>query len=427
MADEWESGLVEIVPLAGGYPTIQLRGGGLPFKGVEFGGRQRLKTTWYIGNPIGTQLAAGPTATPTTMTGRWMDQHLGTGGARALVLQFEALRDRAIPLEVRWGGRDLPGGEDPALVRRGKIADFRPKYHMTWHVEWTCEFEWSGDAVQTQSPTFSSAFSPQMNDFSALEEALGSTQDQTQSWLEAFFAWQPGLAGAMRSVLDAVSEVQSAIAAALTVVDAANDVISTAASGVGGVRSETATQVCGCCDQVISACQTGRAALSDVVGLWTGISSPLTGQAFVAQGTANRQQAAIAKLAMFPTDDPLARLDGQLAIDDLVLSWDLLALQAALASSALASQQIPDIIAIVRPPAGSDLRDLAVAYYGDADAWDVIADYNDLPDSLVPASPTGPSDDGGPAILIPRMPDQLTRSQQQQQPNNSALQAGATA
>ena len=122
MADQSESGLLEIVPLVDGYNPINLRAGGLPFKGMEFGGQQRLKTTWYVGNPVGTQTAGGPMVLPTIMGGRWMDVDLGEGGARSLVLQFEALRDRAIPLEVRWGGRQLTNGEDPAIVRRGKIS-----------------------------------------------------------------------------------------------------------------------------------------------------------------------------------------------------------------------------------------------------------------------------------------------------------------
>lgn len=63
------------------------------------------------------------------------------------------------------------------------------------------------------------------------------------------------------------------------------------------------------------------------------------------------------------------------------------------------------MIAIVRPPAGSDLRDLAVQYYGDSTLWVVIAAYpaNNLSSSEVPATPTGPSDTGAPPIYIPRL------------------------
>ena len=63
---------------------------------------------------------------------------------------------------------------------------------------------------------------------------------------------------------------------------------------------------------------------------------------------------------------------------------------------------------MVRPPAGSDLRDLAVKYYGNPDLWFLIADFNDLPSSEVPANPSGPSDNGGPPIYIPRQSDYTT-------------------
>ena len=115
-----------------------------------------------------------------------------------------------------------------------------------------------------------------------------------------------------------------------------------------------------------------------------------------------RQQAGEAKLAMYPHDDPLERLDGQTSQDSLIQVWDLLAEQAAVASAKLAAQQVPDVIAIERPSAGSDLRDLAVKFYGDPDLWLLIADYNDLDTSEVPATPTGPSDTGAPPIYIPR-------------------------
>jgi hypothetical protein len=409
MADE-QGGLVEIIPLVDGYPTINLRAGGLPFKGMEFGGQQRLKTTWYVGNPVATQTVGGPTVLPTIMGGRWMDVDLGEGGARALVRQFEALRDRAIPLEVRWGGRNFEGrADDPAIIRRGKIAKFVPKYNTTWHVEWTCEFEWSsGDDLQTKAPLLSTAFAPS-DDFSALSEQLQDTQDQTESFLDAFFAWQSAEAGALLTVSDALDAVQNSIIDALDVIDGASAMVSDAATG-GGIPSQVADRVRGVCDHLVMVCQDGRAAVSDVAGLWT--SGPLSGQAFVDAGQLFRQQAARAKLAMFPTDDPLQRLDGQISLYDLVLSWDLLAQRAFVTSSNLASQQVPDIIAIVRPPVGSDLRDLAVKYYGNADDWDVIADYNDLPDSEVPPNPTGPSDNGGPPIYIPRMPDQTIQPRQ---------------
>ena len=154
MADASEQGLVQIIPLEGNYATINLTGGGLPYKGTTFPREQRGKTTYYPGNPVATQTVTGPTRPPTTMTGRWMDFDLGEGGARALDLQIGILCDKGVPVEVRWGGRALTNGEDPAIVQRGRIAKYEPKYNRAQDIEWSITFEWRGDALPGQSPSF---------------------------------------------------------------------------------------------------------------------------------------------------------------------------------------------------------------------------------------------------------------------------------
>jgi hypothetical protein len=71
--------------------------------------------------------------------------------------------------------------------------------------------------------------------------------------------------------------------------------------------------------------------------------------------------------------------------------------------NAAAAQQVPDTLAIERVPAGTDLRDLALKHYGDADSWWAIAQYNNFPSSEVPAPPAGPSDDPALPVQIPRL------------------------
>ena len=400
MADNTEQGLVEIIPLEGDYPKIELRGDALPFWGMEFPTEQRMKTTTYVGNPVGTQTVGGPLKPPATWMGHWMDVTLGEGNARAFVRSFEILCERGIPVEVRWGGRQFANGEDPAIIRRGRIKKFTPKYRRAQDVEWTCEWEWTGDAIQTKAPTFSKAFSPS-EDFSALQQQLEDTEDETQSWRDVAFGVMSAEANAMAVLSDALDDTQNSIIDMLDVVEGAMSMLSDA----GELPSQIADRVRGLCDHAVLSCANGRASVCEFCGLWTGLKGLKTGETFKSAGLFFKQQAMRARLALYPTDDPLARLDGQTAQYDLVQSWDLLAEQAATASARLASQQVPDVIAIVRPPAGSDLRDLAAKpeYYGDPDLWYVIADFNDLPSSEVPANPTGPSDDGGPPIAIPRL------------------------
>jgi len=398
-ADNTEQGLVEIIPLEGDYPTIRLTGDALPFKGVEFATEQRVATRYYPGNPVATQLVAGPIRPPSTWSGRWMDVTLGEGGARSLVLQFETLVAKAIPVEVRWGGRQLEAGEDPAVIRRGLIKRFVPKYHLAQHIEWTIEWDWRGENLQTQAPSFSSSLRP-VDDFAALVDQLEATGDATTSWTEVVWSVISAETSFMLMVSDALDDAGNAVIDAVNVLGAAASMLGDA----GELTSELADRVRAVCDRTIATWANSRAALASFCGLWPGLPG-LLAPGWQATATQLATAAAKAKLAMFPTDDPIDRLDGETGRLDLIELWDLLAEQAAVASANLASRQVPEIIAIVRPPAGSDLRDVAVKYYGDADDWVLIADYNDLPSSEVAGTPSGASANGAPPIYVPRKDD----------------------
>ena len=404
MADASEQGLVQIIPLEGNYATINLTGGGLPYKGTTFPREQRGKTTYYPGNPVATQTVTGPTRPPTTMTGRWMDFDLGEGGARALDLQIGILCDKGVPVEVRWGGRALTNGEDPAIVQRGRIAKYEPKYNRAQDIEWSITFEWRGDTLQTKPPTFSASIVKQ-DSFIELSEQLEETQESTQSWID--IAWSGISTGTneMLAVSDALDEVQNALFDATNVVNGASDMLQTAAE----LPSAIADRVRGMCNLVVMACANGRAALQSACGLFAGVLS--TQQGGPVDETAARDfrtQAARAEIARYPTDDPLSRLDGKTTEFDLVHQWDKMAAQAAQTDASIAAKQVPDIIAIVRPPAGSDLRDVSMVYYGNSDLWYVIADANDLDTSEVPGTPVGPSELGSPPIYVPRLVDYST-------------------
>ena len=410
--DNTEQGLVEIIPLEGNYPTIRLTGGALPYKGTTFPREQRGKTTYYPGNPVASQTVTGPTRPPTTMTGRWMDFDLGEGGARALDLQIGILCDKGVPVEVRWGGRSIMQGasrgvkivEDPAIVQRGRISKYEPKYNRAQDIEWSITFEWRGDALQTKPPTFSAQIIKQ-DSFTELADQLAATQEATRSWID--IAWSAISTGTneMLAVQDALDEVQNAVFEATYVVNGASDMLQTAAE----LPSAIADRVRGMCDLVIMACANGRAALQAACGLFSGVlAAQKSMQVDIGAAAFFQLQAARAKIALCPTDDPLERLDGQTTQFDLIHAWDAMAVQAAQTAAAIAAKQVPDIIAIVRPPAGSDLRDLAIKYYGNSDLWILIADFNDLDTSEVPATPAGPSDLGAPPIYVPAQADYAT-------------------
>ena len=399
-----------IIPLESNtfLPVISLQGFMLPFRGVSFPTEQRIKTTYYPGNPQASQTVVGPTLSNTTIVGRWMDVSRGVsdGESRTIVRQIEYLVEHAIPVEVQWGGRNFGAGsgidDDPAIVRRGLVKKIDPKYNRPEDIEWSIEFEWSGGDVQSQSPTLSSDIVDQGGDFVDFSDSLGTTIDTVNSWINSGGAFVNAGANAMLAVSDAIGYAQKRLLDALNVVIGAGTLL----QDVSSLPSEIANRVQGVCDRAVLACANGRAAVDAFCGTWELVNRGLP-QAQTPGSTNNplSVEAKRAKLALIATDDPLNPLDQETALHDVISQWDETAALAARRSAAIQSQTLPDIIAIVRPPAGSDLRDLAVQYYGDSTLWVVIAAYpaNNLDSSEVPATPTGPSDTGAPPIYIPRI------------------------
>lgn len=378
---------------------IDLIGTMLPFRGVSFPTKMRSKTTYYPGNPVGTQQVFGATKENTTITGVWYDAALGNGNARALVKRIEYVVEHGFPVEVRWGGGATGGYNDVAIVRRGIIKSIDPKYEIPQIIPWTIEFEWKGEDLQTKAPTFGagpSAIATKADEFGFLSDSLLQTSTDISSWQESAYSLMGAGTSALATVDDALDDAQNAFVNAMTVLDTATDVIQSGAE----LPSNVADRVRGACDRVVMSCMNVRAAYDAVCGLWP-LAEGLTGKDWVDAGLFVRRQAKQAKLALFPTDDPLDQLDGMSQQFDVLESIDTLAEQVAQQASILASQTVPEILAEVRPTAGSDLRDLALQFYGNADMWILIADANDLSTSEVPATPTGPNDTGSPPIVIP--------------------------
>jgi hypothetical protein len=390
---------------------VALRATALPYHGVEFPTEQRIKTTYYPGNPQASQTVVGPTLPNTTIGGRWMDLSLTDGGARILVQQIEFMAQHAVPVEVQWGGRsfgaDTSQPDDPAIVRRGLIKKFNPKYTRLENIEWTIEFEWSGADVQSQSPTISYDTLDQGADFQDLFDELSEAQDTTTSWIgQAYYLLGLG-ANSLLAVSDALDYAQNKIVDAMVVVESAQDL----GQAVANLPNEISNRVRGVCDQVKLACCCSRAATGSFCGTYEDIAhapTPWNNNGDSTPGSINNPisvESMRAKAAMYLTDDALTFLDRETAYYDVRKSWDALAEMADQRAASLEAQTLPDVIAVVRPPAGSDLRDQAVKYYGDSTLWPCIAVFppNNLPTSEVPATPTGPSDTGAPPIYIPRL------------------------
>ena len=260
------------------------------------------------------------------------------------------------------------------------------------------EFEWSGDPIQSAPPTFQSNIQngTDLTDFS---DALLVNAEGVRSWMDTAWSYLSKGTNAMLVVSDALDNVLNVAVDAAHLVSGASDLLQQAAELPSGVVD----RIRGTCDAVIGSCADARAAYDASCGLTqTMIQDIVSGQSTQDTVAFFSLQVKRGMLALNPTDDPLARLDGQTSIYTLLQGWDDTAERASAISATYAAKQVPEVIAVVRPPAGSDLRDLAAKYYDNPDLWIIIADYNGLDSSVVPATPIGPSEWGAPPIYVPR-------------------------
>ncbi len=371
---------------------FDLVGRGLPFRGASFEVIQRIQTTWYPGNPVANQQVTGPTLSNTTINGVWRDRYVGDtstpagkaqaavqglpggdGTAALLVRQFETLCEFAVPVEVRWGSGYVEGLLTGAIiVRRGLIKRFKATYDRPQDIVWEMEFEWRGreeDAAKPVTVRLTDARDQLAQASTALSDASQQVQDFQSAEKPLLFK----IPGAIDSSLD--------------------DLITT----LGGFSEQLSDQVAG----VVGGIHADGGLLDH------GSALAAIG---IMQGSVNTLQKGIEQLEALPIyllDVKDAALDLLSSIGGLLnLKQDLGATQQNLQQVAadLQGQLFQGVLAEVQAPAGLDLRDLALEYYGDPDLWFTIAHYNGLTSSRVPDNPTGPSDVLVTTIKIPKQP-----------------------
>lgn len=350
--------------------VIELEGRALPYRGINYETEQRVKTTYYTGNPVATQQRLGPVEKNTTVTGTWKDIFLGNGIAALLRDTFDGLVRSGTMVELTWGAGFLPDGTQVSkpLVRQGVIKRFRHTYDRPQDIQWEMEFEWRGRDEAAQPPLQGAG---QGDDgFAALAESLDASGAAVEAWRTDPLTELAGFTDTVRGAFDSVGET---IAGASTTL---NDVTRTLAT-TADLPNELLDRVRGTTTDVI-------AALGNF------------------QDVALR----IFLLDIEVRDSALATLDLVSRRLDMMLTIDATREQAAQVDAAMAARQAPDVIAEVRPVPGTDLRDLARQYYGDPDLWWVIASFNGFPQtSKVPAPPLGPTDTPPRALRIPRRPE----------------------
>jgi hypothetical protein len=132
---------MSIVELDGKKRAITLTGRSMPYSAVDWAVEQRVKTTWYPGNPVASQQVLGGQEQPTVMKGTWKDRFITNsfqiigidiGTAENAVLLFHEICRSGVPLRVQWLSE----------VRKGILTRFTPTWLRATDCEWEMEFTW---------------------------------------------------------------------------------------------------------------------------------------------------------------------------------------------------------------------------------------------------------------------------------------------
>lgn len=151
--------VVIIRELSGRRRTIELRGPAQPFQGANWGGQQRVVTTWYSGNPTeGTQQVLGPIEKESNWDGKWRTtqmvkapstfnengREIALLEAFPLAQQLEDIFRLGSLLRVTWANKGR------SIQREGRCAEWDFNYDRVDDIEWSMVWDWSGRGVRSQ-------------------------------------------------------------------------------------------------------------------------------------------------------------------------------------------------------------------------------------------------------------------------------------
>lgn len=345
--------------LTGDQRTLRLAGRAAPHKGsVSFGGTQRLETTWYPGNPVGTRQVLGPQEKPTSARGNWSDRFVksftptGQGvtpeavaeldgqqldDAMAIALLCDDIRKKGQVVEVTWD----------AIIRVGHLDDFTFTPLRREDIDWEMHFDW----ISQGDPEVPAVTSQQVDvsDVSGTWQNIGQqvAQDLENSpfpQVQAFADRLGALASALNSNIAQVGfAVQSAVDQATSPINSVRRLI--------GVMVSIQDSAGAVADLLTSTPSQTQFALLDAVG---------------ALPFANVCAAELWKRTLYGSTRTAQRTAAQQAQD-------------------LARQVDPDLIAAVVASEGQDLRDISTEFYGTPDQWKALEAFNGFPSSALHA------------------------------------------
>lgn len=335
-----DASVFEIEELTGSQRRVVLRGRAMPYQGVEFGGEQRVKTTWYPGNPVATLQVLGPSFEPTEMNGTWKERFLPNqvelrGIPDVDPASLTAMQLVAIFEDIRKSGNDLRVQFGPN-VRFGILRSFVPRWIRTQDIEWAATFEWIGEERTSPRAGITSDEVPQVR---AAQQTFDGVWTGDPSY--TLPAYRITLIGSVNNLRRGVGFV------------------------FDGVRQATTG--------VALPFQAVQAVLSAAVLVGFEVDFLLSNLADLAWPVAQTRNGLVSVLRMECWRRTTA--------------FQAARVRAAVIrqARALAKTSSPGAVAVVVMPENGSLRQIALMYYGSADEWQKIADINGFDRSVVPA------------------------------------------
>lgn len=353
--------------------AIVLQGRCLPYQGVAWGGTMQHSMDWYAGNPKASTQIIGPRHKPTAIRGTWKDIFMfdQTGANVSKIINFPLLSSVAVPESIMRGGNTFLGGpnitgdqnarlarvlvdafemlregggelkvEWGSIVRYGIIADTTFTYARPEDVEFEIEFAFSG-----KTDAFPKLKKPKFELLSLLKLLLQLLDEIINTLLSAIFQasmWVTKVTQIITKIGTFVTELMKALEKIASFTFAPKEVLATIKSQLTAIKLAT----------------------RDLFK------------------TLNKSRSAVIEAAF--TGDPLLMVINGLTEGKLRRAAQDLAAQAAAQEQLIADLTTPSLLGVVLMPNGQTLRELASRYYGSADAWQVIADFNGFGSSVVP-------------------------------------------
>lgn len=341
--------VIEILEGPNAGLSIELSGREMPYRSgsggsVEYRRKQRIQQTFYPGNPVATHLVFGRVLMPTQINGIWKDRYLGEDAAIDLVEVFEKLVDQGALVRVSWS----------TIVRVGHAEEFGwkpgdPTGGLT-DIAWDLTFMWMrDDTTRTNArPAIHPPMRDQIGTFAAnaslFREEVKSLTTTTKFFVGSIsLLYQPKLTEIENLLVEAE---QAEVALASVAARLLDDERMPAFEGEEALSSaEKVVEVAHLVAEVVDGTSPARSTVSDEAAL---------------------------QLAEAIDRHELIERAVNLLIEGFALRVRLEEVLRPLS------------FVEVRPARGSDLRELGIEFFGDADTWREIARANGLEDSKIP-------------------------------------------